>query len=98
MSDNRFKSMKNDGLGASKVEKVGLGDIVRWKIYDFQDTSDDFVWQYGLVLDIIKDIRLSGWLYTAKITTFGDGKEVYMPLISVEKVENYENMPKNSQK
>lgn len=90
--------MKNDGLGASKVEKVRLGDIVRWKIYDFCDTSDDFTWQYGLVLDIIKDLRLSGWLYTVKITTFGEGKEVYMPLISVEKVENYENMPKNSQK
>jgi len=38
-------------------------------------------------VDIIKDKRVSGWVYLARIMPFGGENEVEIPLISIRKME-----------
>lgn len=84
---NKFKTTKNDGLGASKLEKLAPGDLVQWESWSYTENDEIFETKNGLLLAILKERRFSGWQYMAKITAFGDGKEVILPLISIRKME-----------
>ena len=84
---SKFRTIQNDGFGASKVKKLKIGDLVEWDSWEYNLTQEYFFTQTGLLIDITKDKRVSGWSYMAKIIPFGEEREVQIPLISVRKMK-----------
>jgi hypothetical protein len=87
MSEKKFKSIKNDGLGASVCRKLQAGDLVEWDSWSESLETETFETKCGLLLEVFKEKRLSGWQYMAKISPFGPENEVIMPLISLRKMQ-----------
>ena len=85
--DSKFRTIKNDGFGASKAKDLKPGDLVEWDSWEYNLTQEYFFTQTGLLIDITKDERVSGWSYMAKIIPFGEEREVQIPLISVRKMK-----------
>ena len=83
---SKFRTIKNDGLGASKMKSLKPGDLVEWVSWEYNLTEEYFYTKKGLLLDIVKDRRVSGWVYMAKLMPFGGDKEEMIPLISVRKM------------
>ena len=84
---SKFRTIQNDGFGASKAKKLKIGDLVEWDSWEYNLTQEYFFTQTGLLIDITKDERVSGWSYMAKIIPFGEEREVQIPLISVRKMK-----------
>jgi len=84
---SKFRTIQKDGFGASKVKKLKIGDLVEWDSWEYNLTQEYFFTQTGLLVDITKDERVSGWSYMAKIIPFGEEREVQIPLISVRKMK-----------
>lgn len=84
---SKFRTVENDGFGASKKKELAVGDLVEWSSWEYNLVDEYFYTQQGLLVDIIKDKRVSGWVYLAKIVPFGSEKEVEIPLISVRKMK-----------
>ena len=85
--DSKFRTIKNDGFGASKAKDLKPGDLVEWDSWEYNLTTEYFFTQNGLLVDIVKDRRISGWVYMAKIMPFDAEKEICIPLISIRKME-----------
>ena len=85
---SKFRTIQNDGFGASKTKELKIGDLVEWDSWEFDLSIEYFRTENGLLLDIFKDERISGWTYVARIMPFGSDKEVVMPLISIRKMTN----------
>ena len=83
---SKFRTIENDGFGASKTKKLEVGDLVEWDAWEYNLIEEYFYTQNGLLVDIIKDKRISGWVYLARIMPFGDEREIEVPLISVRKM------------
>jgi hypothetical protein len=83
---SKFRTIENDGFGASKVKELAVGDLVEWDSWEYNLVDEYFYTKNGLLVEIIKDKRVSGWVYMAKIKPFGDEKEVEIPLISIRKM------------
>jgi hypothetical protein len=83
----KFKTAKNDGFGASVARKLQPGDLVEWDSWSESLETEVFETKCGLLLDIIKEKRFSGWQYMAKISPFGPENEVILPLISIRKMQ-----------
>jgi len=84
--DSKFRTIQNEGFGASKTKELQVGDLVEWDSWQYSLSEDVFCTHNGLLVDIIKDRRISGWSYIAKIMPFGGDNEVTLPLISVRKM------------
>lgn len=84
---SKFRTIQNDGFGASKAKKLKIGDLVEWDSWEYNLTQEYFFTQTGLLVDITKDERVSGWSYMARIIPFGEEREVQIPLISVRKMK-----------
>lgn len=84
--EKRFKTIVNDGLGASRLSKVSVGDIVCWSSWCLSVEEETFEERSGLLVEVIKDTRLSGWAYVGKILQFGTGEYVFIPLVSLNKI------------
>jgi len=84
---SKFRTIENDGLGASKTKNLAVGDLVEWDAWEYNLVDEYFYTKNGLLVDIIKDRRLSGWTYLARIMPFGGENEVEIPLISIRKME-----------
>jgi phosphoketolase len=87
MDEKKFKTVKNDGFGASKLPDLSVGDLVSWNSWTDSLDTGIFEAQSGLLIDIFKEDRIHGWGYMAKIMPFGGEKEVIIPLISLKKME-----------
>ena len=87
MSEKKFKSIKNDVFGASVCRKLKPGDLVEWDSWSESLINETFETKCGLLLEIFKEKRLSGWQFMAKISPFGPENEVIMPLISLRKMQ-----------
>ena len=83
---SKFRTMKNDGFGASRTKKLSIGDLVEWDCWEYNLEDEVFATQNGLLVDIIKDKRVSGWVYLAKIVPFGSDDTLEIPIISVRKM------------
>ena len=83
---SKFRTIKNDGFGASKTNYLKIGDLVEWDCWEYNLEDEVFATQNGLLIDIIKDRRLSGWVYLAKIVPFGADMPIEIPIISVRKM------------
>ena len=81
----KFKTMKNDALGASKTRKLKVGDLVSWNSWAESLDTGVFEEKNGVLLTIFRDERTHGWGYMAKIMCFGEDTEVILPLITVRK-------------
>jgi hypothetical protein len=81
----KFKSIKNDGLGASKAQTLTVGDLVSWDSWAESLETNVFEEKNGLLLAIFRDERTQGWGYMAKIMPFGEENEVNIPLITIRK-------------
>ena len=84
--DSKFRTIENDGFGASKTKDLAIGDLVEWESWEINLNEEVFATQNGLLIDIFKDRRLSGWVYLAKIVPFGTDDYIQIPLISVRKM------------
>ena len=84
---SKFRTIENDGFGASKTKKIKIGDLVEWDSWEYNLTQEYFFTQNGLLIDISKDERLSGCTYVAEILPFGQERHVFIPLISVRKMQ-----------
>ena len=84
---SKFRTIQNDGFGASKAKKLKIGDLVEWDSWEYNLTQEYFFTQKGLLVDIIMDERIYGWSYMAKIRPFGEEREIQIPLISVRKMK-----------
>ena len=84
---SKFRTIQNDGFGASKAKKLKIGALVEWDSWEYNLTQEYFFTQKGLLVDIIMDERIYGWAYMAKIMPFGEEREVQIPLISVRKMK-----------
>ena len=84
---SKFRTIQNDGFGASKAKKLKIGDLVEWDSWEYNLTQEYFFTQKGLLVDITLDERVSGWSYMAKIRPFGEEREIQIPLISVRKMK-----------
>ena len=82
---SKFKSMKNDGFGASKAQTLGVGELVAWDSWGESLETAIFEERTGVILSIYQAERIQGWGYMAKIMTFGDDREVHLPIISLRK-------------
>lgn len=87
MSEEKFKTTKNDAFGASKLEKLRPGDFVSWDSWAESLESTSFEEKNGLLVSIFKEERLHGQGFMAKIIPFGVEKEVILPLICLRKME-----------
>ena len=85
--DSKFKTVENDGFGASKTKKISVGDLVEWDSWEYNLQEEVFCSKQGLLTEIIKDQRLTGWVYVARIMPFGEDREVFIPMISIRKME-----------
>ena len=83
---SKFRTMENDGFGASKTKNLAVGDLVEWDCWEYNLEDEVFATQNGLLIDIVKDRRLSGWVYLAKIVPFGADIPIEIPIISVRKM------------
>ena len=83
---SKFKTLENDAFGASKTKELSIGDLVEWTSWEYNLSEEYYFTKQGLLIDIIKDRRLSGWIYLGKIAPFGEEKEILIPLISVRKM------------
>lgn len=83
---SKFRTMENDGFGASRTKKLAIGDLVEWDCWEYNLEDEVFATQNGLLIDIIKDRRLSGWVYLARIMPFGADNHIEIPLISIRKM------------
>jgi len=84
---SKFRTIQNDGFGASKAKKLKIGDLVEWDSWEYNLTQEYFFTQTGLLVDITKDERVSGWSYMARIIPFGEEREIQIPIISVRKMK-----------
>ena len=82
---NKFKTMKNDALGASKAQKLKVGDLVSWDSWAESLETGVFEEKNGVLLTIFRDEGVHGWGYMGKIMCFGEDTEVILPLITVRK-------------
>ena len=57
---SKFRTMENEGFGASKLKDLSVGDLVEWDSWENNLTTDIFETKSGLLLDIIEEERLSG--------------------------------------
>ena len=83
---SKFRTVKNDGLGASRIKYLKIGDLVEWDCWEYNLEDEVFATQNGLLVDIVKDKRVSGWVYLAKIVPFGADMPIEIPIISVRKM------------
>jgi len=83
---SKFRTIENDGFGASKTKNLAIGDLVEWDCWEYNLEDEVFATQNGLLIDIIKDRRLSGWAYLAEIVPFGADMSIKIPIISVRKM------------
>ncbi len=81
----KFKSIKNDGLGASKTRSINVGDLVSWDSWAESLETGVFEEKNGVLLAIFRDERAHGWGYMGKIMCFGEDKEVILPMITIRK-------------
>ena len=81
----KFKSIKNDGFGASKARSIDVGDLVAWDSWAESLETGVFEEKNGLLLAIFHDERVHGRGYMAKIMCFGEDNEVILPLITIRK-------------
>ena len=82
---SKFKSMENDGFGASKARKLGVGELVVWDSWAESLETAIFEEKSGVILSIYHIERQQGWGYMAKIMSFGGDGEINLPLISLRK-------------
>ncbi len=85
--DSKFRTIKNDGFGASKIKNLSIGDLVEWDSWQYNLQDEVFCTRYGLLVDIFKEVRVQGWAYMGQIRPFGEDKEVTIPLISLRKMQ-----------
>ena len=81
----KFKTMKNEGFGASKARSIDVGDLVSWDSWAESLETGVFEEKNGLLLAIFRDERAHGYGYMAKIMCFGEDREVIIPLITIRK-------------
>ena len=84
---SKFRTIENEGFGASKLKDLSVGDLIEWDSWGESLETEVFETKNGLLMDIIEEERLSGWAYIAKINVFGSGETLYMPLISIRKMQ-----------
>jgi hypothetical protein len=84
---SKFRTIENDGFGASKIKYLAIGDLVEWDCWEYNLEDEVFATQNGLLVDIIKDQRISGWVYLARIVPFGADNHIEIPIISVRKMQ-----------
>ena len=83
----KFKTIKNDGFGASKARSINVGDLVAWDSWAESLETGVFEEKNGVLLSIFHDERTHGWGYMAKIMPFEAEREICIPLISIRKME-----------
>ena len=83
-----FKNAKNKALGSSKAGKFKPGDLVMWKTWQLDLTTEVFGDQEGLLVEIIEETRLQNVVLIAKILPFGTAEYEFVPLFSLSKSNN----------
>jgi ribosomal protein L19 len=83
-----FKNSKNKALGSSKANKFKPGDLVTWKTWQIDLTTEAFGDQEGLLIEIIEETRLENIVLIAKILPFGTAEYEFVPLFSLSKSNN----------
>lgn len=83
---SKFRTVENDGFGASRIKYLAIGDLVEWDCWEYNLEDEVFATQNGLLVDIVKDERISGWVYLARIMPFGADNHIEIPIISVRKM------------
>ncbi len=81
----KFKTMKNRALGASKADKIEVGDMVSWKSWCMDLLTETFEEKEGLLLEIIEETRLENVVLIGKILPFGASEYDFIPLFSLTK-------------
>jgi hypothetical protein len=84
---SKFRTIQNDGFGASKTKELSVGDLVEWDSWQYSLSEEVFCTQNGVLIEIVKDTRISGWTYVGRIMPFGGKQEVLIPLISIRKMQ-----------
>tara|TARA_B100000287_G_scaffold338729_1_gene324783 strand:- start:664 stop:957 length:294 start_codon:yes stop_codon:yes gene_type:complete len=82
---SKFKSIQNDGFGASVASTLIVGDLVSWDSWTESLETGVFEEKNGVLMGIYRNDRGYGWGYMAKIMPFGKEKEIHLPLISIRK-------------
>ena len=77
--------MKNRALGASKADKIEVGDMVSWKTWCMDLLTESFETKEGLLIEIIEETRLENVVLIGKILAFGASEYDFIPLISLTK-------------
>ncbi len=77
--------MKNKALGASKADKIKVGDMVSWKSWCMDLVSESFETKEGLLIEVIEETRLSNVVLIGKILAFGASEYEFIPLFSLTK-------------
>ena len=77
--------MKNRALGASKADKIEVGDMVSWKTWCMDLLTESFETKEGLLIEIIEETRLENVVLIGKILTFGASEYDFIPLFSLTK-------------
>ena len=83
--EKKFKSMKNNALGSSRVANLEVGDIVYWSSWAWNLDEDVFEDKEGLLLEVIEETRLENIVLIAKIMPFGSAEYEFIPLLSLKK-------------
>ena len=81
----KFKTIKNRALGASKADKIEVGDMVSWKTWCMDLLTESFETKEGLLIEIIEETRLENVVLIGKILTFGASEYDFIPLFSLTK-------------
>jgi ribosomal protein L19 len=81
----KFKTMKNRALGASKADKIEVGDMVSWKTWCMDLLTESFETKEGLLIEIIEETRLENVVLIGKILAFGASEYDFIPLFSLIK-------------
>jgi|TARA_Y100000289_G_C3806679_1_gene91690 ribosomal protein L19 len=81
----KFKTMKNRALGASKADKIEVGDMVSWKTWCMDLLTESFETKEGLLIEIIEETRLENVVLIGKILAFGASEYDFIPLFSLTK-------------
>ena len=77
--------MKNRALGASKADKIVVGDMVSWKTWCMDLLTESFETKEGLLIEIIEETRLENVVLIGKILPFGASEYDFIPLFSLTK-------------
>jgi len=85
--EKKFKTIKNEALGASKADKLTPGDLVSWKTWKYNLETEHFGEKEGLLVEIIEETRLSNVVLIGKILTFGASEYDFVPLFSLTKID-----------